>query len=159
MHAEGTGLAITQTRHVNTKVPPHMQYTTSPKQPLNADRRYLALGLEGSANKLGAGIIEHALDGSASVLSNVRHTYITPPGSGFLPRDTAKHHREWVLNVIRQSLSQAAVSMADLDCICYTKGIVIEFLLLLCFHAIVRPWNGRTAPFCCTRCSRAISSI
>ena len=37
----------------------------------------LALGLEGSANKLGVGIVKE--DGS--ILANVRHTYITPPGT------------------------------------------------------------------------------
>ena len=47
------------------------------------------LGLEGSANKIGIGIIE---DGR--VLSNPRRTYVTPSGQGFLPRDTAKHHRD-----------------------------------------------------------------
>ena len=57
-----------------------------------------------------------------TVLSNVRHTYITPPGEGFLPRDTAKHHRDWVMTVIRDSLKKAGISMHDLDCICYTKG-------------------------------------
>ena len=48
---------------------------------------YLALGLEGSANKLGAGIIKHNRGpltdkNRAKVLSNVRDTYITPPGAG-----------------------------------------------------------------------------
>jgi len=82
----------------------------------------LALGLEGSANKLGAGIIRHAEDGSTSVLSNVRHTYITPPGEGFLPRDTAQHHRDWAIKVIKDALEKAGLKMQDLDCICYTKG-------------------------------------
>ncbi|KAH7931119.1 peptidase M22 glycoprotease [Leucogyrophana mollusca] len=86
------------------------------------DRPYLALGLEGSANKLGAGIIRHDKDGSTSVLSNVRHTYITPPGEGFLPRDTAQHHKEWALTVVQEAITKAGVSMHDLDCICYTKG-------------------------------------
>jgi len=36
-----------------------------------------ALGIEGSANKIGIGIIR---DGE--VLANVRRTYITPPGEG-----------------------------------------------------------------------------
>ncbi|THV04830.1 O-sialoglyco protein endopeptidase [Dendrothele bispora CBS 962.96] len=88
----------------------------------NPDRPYLALGLEGSANKLGAGIIKHLEDGSTSVLSNVRHTYITPPGEGFQPRDTALHHREWALKVISDCLSKAGVSIHDVDCICFTKG-------------------------------------
>ncbi|KAF8491012.1 O-sialoglyco protein endopeptidase [Gautieria morchelliformis] len=82
----------------------------------------LALGLEGSANKLGAGIMQHNPDGTTAILANVRHTYITPPGEGFLPRDTAIHHRQWALQVIKDAMKQAGVSMHDLSCICYTKG-------------------------------------
>jgi N6-L-threonylcarbamoyladenine synthase len=37
----------------------------------------IAIGFEGSANKIGIGIIQ---DGT--VLSNPRRTYITPPGQG-----------------------------------------------------------------------------
>jgi hypothetical protein len=37
----------------------------------------LAIGLEGSANKLGVGIVRE--DGT--ILANVRHTFITPPGA------------------------------------------------------------------------------
>ena len=86
------------------------------------ERPYLALGLEGSANKLGAGFIRHEIDGSSTVLSNIRHTYITPPGEGFLPRDTAIHHRQWALKVIQDAITKSGVNMHDLDCICYTKG-------------------------------------
>lgn len=85
-------------------------------------KMYLALGLEGSANKFGAGIIQHLPNGDVNVLSNIRHTHITPPGEGFLPRDTALHHRKWALSIIRDALKKANVSMADLDCICFTKG-------------------------------------
>ena len=46
----------------------------------------IVIGLEGSANKVGVGIVQ---DGR--VLSNPRATYITPPGQGFLPKDTALH--------------------------------------------------------------------
>lgn len=37
----------------------------------------IVIGFEGSANKIGIGVIE---DGK--VLSNVRRTYVTPPGQG-----------------------------------------------------------------------------
>ena len=58
---------------------------------------YTAIGLEGSANKLGVGIIRHQLGdlsqtNRAEVLSNIRDTYITPPGEGFLPRDLSLIH-------------------------------------------------------------------
>ena len=77
----------------------------------------IAIGFEGSANKLGVGIVK---DGA--VLANVRHTYIPPPGEGFQPRDTARHHREHVLDVLKRALREARVAPADIDCVCFTKG-------------------------------------
>lgn len=77
----------------------------------------IAIGFEGSANKLGIGIIK---DGE--VLSNPRDTYITPPGQGFLPRDTAKHHQAVALDVLQKALKEACVQPEDIDVICYTKG-------------------------------------
>ncbi len=53
--------------------------------PLLDRPRVLALGIEGSANKVGVGVVlyEH---GQYSILANPRKTYITPSGQGFLPR-------------------------------------------------------------------------
>ena len=83
----------------------------------------LAVGLEGSANKLGVGLLLHPDDGSAPrVLANVRHTYNSPPGEGFLPKDTARHHRALVVSLVKEALRTADVSVTDIDCICYTKG-------------------------------------
>lgn len=39
----------------------------------------ISIGFEGSANKLGIGIVENG-----QVLSNCRRTYVTPPGEGKL---------------------------------------------------------------------------
>lgn len=88
---------------------------------------YVALGLEGSANKLAVGIIRHPIGAPSptnrgTVLSNIRDTYISPPGEGFLPRDTARHHRNWITRLIKRAMNEAKVSSADLDCICFTKG-------------------------------------
>ncbi|KAI1505893.1 Gcp-like domain-containing protein [Biscogniauxia marginata] len=83
----------------------------------------LALGCEGSANKLGIGIIAHdPLTSQSRILSNIRHTFVSPPGTGFLPKDTAKHHRSFFVRLARSALREARISPADLDCICYTKG-------------------------------------
>lgn len=111
----------------------------------------IAIGLEGSANKLGVGIIHHLShpltppsphdsahdsDPDASyprskasstsppvqILANLRHTYNSPPGTGFLPKDTAAHHRRWVVRLVKQAMKQAGVSLEEIDCICYTKG-------------------------------------
>lgn len=101
----------------------------------------VVIGFEGSANKIGIGIIR---DGE--VLSNPRRTYITPPGQGesvvktsmllthpatcpmecpppgFLPSDTARHHRAVVLTVLKEALEQAGLQPSDVDCVAFTKG-------------------------------------
>ncbi|KAF6728611.1 putative tRNA N6-adenosine threonylcarbamoyltransferase [Oryzias melastigma] len=99
----------------------------------------IVIGFEGSANKIGIGIIK---DGE--VLSNPRRTYITPPGqgkigsnitvsacqsaklmldsAGFMPSDTARHHRGVILTVLKEALEEAGIQPADIDCVAYTKG-------------------------------------
>ncbi|TPX54115.1 hypothetical protein PhCBS80983_g06046 [Powellomyces hirtus] len=81
-----------------------------------------AIGFEGSANKIGVGIIEHTDDGKVNVLANPRHTYITPPGHGFLPRDTAAHHRAHVVSLTQDALAEAGLTPSDIAVICFTKG-------------------------------------
>lgn len=78
----------------------------------------LALGLESSANKIGISVVSL----SGEILSNPRHTYVTPPGHGFLPRETAHHHLAHLLPLLRAALGEAGVTPADLACVCYTKG-------------------------------------
>lgn len=98
---------------------------------LDPTRRYrIAVGCEGSANKLGVGVVAHAVDareGDADadavvVLSNVRDTYSSPAGTGFLPRETAAHHRRVFVRVARQALADAGVGADAVDCVCYTRG-------------------------------------
>ncbi len=86
----------------------------------------LILGMEGSANKLGIGIIR---DGEA-VLSNPRVTYVTPPGQGFKPTETAIHHRSHVVKLTRKALDEAGVKPEELDAIAYTKVIFQHSLKL-----------------------------
>lgn len=91
------------------------------------DRPLLALGLEGSANKLGVGLVLHSPspdtpEGTVSILSNIRHTYVTPPGEGFLPSDTARHHKRWAIEVIAKALESAGKTMDDVDVVCFTQG-------------------------------------
>lgn len=52
----------------------------------------IAIGFEGSANKLGIGIVKDGV-----VLSNVRTTYITPPGQG--KRQLAVHAGKTTLHL------------------------------------------------------------
>lgn len=75
------------------------------------------IGFEGSANKIGVGIIR---DGE--VLANPRHTFISPPGHGFMPSETAKHHKEHVLSLTKQALDEAKITPQEIDAISFTKG-------------------------------------
>ena len=88
--------------------------------------KMIALGLEGSANKLGVGLILHPTPpkppSPAVILSNIRHTFSAPPGEGFLPKDTARHHRQHVVTLVLQALKEAHLRVEDIDVICYTKG-------------------------------------
>lgn len=77
----------------------------------------IAIGFEGSANKIGVGIVR---DGE--VLSNVRKTFVTPPGSGFMPKETAEHHRQKILGILKDALAEAKVKPSEIDVVCYTKG-------------------------------------
>jgi N6-L-threonylcarbamoyladenine synthase len=91
----------------------------------------LAIGIEGSANKVGVGIICYSTvrDGSTGecfadydILSNPRKTFITPPGTGFLPRETSQHHMFHVVPLVRLAMEEAGVTWREIDCICFTKG-------------------------------------
>lgn len=77
----------------------------------------VSIGFEGSANKIGIGIVR---DGQ--VLSNPRRTYITPPGEGFKPADTARHHNSVILDLVEQALHEAQLKHSEVDLVCYTRG-------------------------------------
>jgi N6-L-threonylcarbamoyladenine synthase len=76
------------------------------------------MGFEGSANKLGVGIVNE----KGEILSNPRVTYITPPGTGFLPRETADHHRAHIMELTNRALEEAGLKPSDLSALAYTKG-------------------------------------
>jgi N6-L-threonylcarbamoyladenine synthase len=80
----------------------------------------LVLGIEGSANKIGVGIVTS--DGA--ILANVRRTFVPKTGSGFQPRETARHHQKHVASLIEEALHTAGVRPTDLCAVAYTKGPV-----------------------------------
>uniref|UniRef100_A0A4X1URB0 N(6)-L-threonylcarbamoyladenine synthase n=1 Tax=Sus scrofa TaxID=9823 RepID=A0A4X1URB0_PIG len=96
------------------------------------------LGFEGSANKIGVGVVR---DGT--VLANPRRTYVTPPGTGFLPGDTARHHRAVILDLLQEALTEAGLTSQDIDCIAYTKGPGMGPLVSVAVVArtIAQLWN------------------
>lgn len=87
----------------------------------------LVLGIEGSANKIGVGIIN-----DDKILANERKTYITPSGTGFIPSDTAIHHKKVILKLVKEALKKADVKLKDIDIFCYTKGPGMYAPLMIC---------------------------
>ncbi|KAL6293872.1 hypothetical protein ACE6H2_002014 [Prunus campanulata] len=61
--------------------------------------KMIALGFEGSANKIGVGV-----------------TILVPS------HETAQHHLQHVLPLIKSALETAQITPKEIDCLCYTKG-------------------------------------
>jgi N6-L-threonylcarbamoyladenine synthase len=69
------------------------------------------IGIEGSANKIGVGIIR---DGE--VLSNPRSTFHAAPGEGFRPAETAIHHRQNCVSLVLKALQEAGIKVSIFVC-------------------------------------------
>lgn len=108
----------------------------------------ICIGIEGSANKIGIGIIKH--DATIDILANIRNTFIPPPGHGFLPRQVAAHHAEKILPLIKQALDTAKISRKEIDAIAFTKGS---------YFPTLRTRNGQ--PIVCMRssCENSVASV
>lgn len=78
----------------------------------------IILGLESSANKIGVGIVSD--DGT--IFANVRHTFVAPLGEGFRPSETADHHRQHAVELVKQALAEANMTHKDIGAIAYTMG-------------------------------------
>lgn len=106
----------------NLPIPPPTVY-----QP-NVYGDTIVIGIEGSANKVGVGILKYSVGPPATyhILANPRKTYISPPGHGFLPKETAWHHQNHVVALVRFALMEAFPNEDHperlLSGICFTKG-------------------------------------
>jgi len=75
--------------------------------------KVIALGIEGSANKISVGIVNEKGD----IFSNPRFTFVTPPGTGFLPTETATHHRGKILELVETALEEAKMTFKNIGII------------------------------------------
>ncbi|SOV77290.1 tRNA N6-adenosine threonylcarbamoyltransferase [Plasmodium sp. gorilla clade G3] len=80
-------------------------------------KKYI-LGIEGSANKLGISIINEDMN----ILVNMRRTYISEIGCGFIPREISAHHKYYIIDMIKSCLKKLNIKISDITLICYTKG-------------------------------------
>ena len=105
----------------NLPIPPPPSGVYQP----NSKGETIVLGIEGSANKIGVGVLKYSPSSrSYEILSNPRKTFIAPTGEGFLPKETALHHQAHIVALVKYALLEANISnpSTDLSAICYTKG-------------------------------------
>jgi len=95
----------------------------------NSSGKTIVLGIEGSANKVGVGVLCYDPENDTyETLSNPRKTYVPPTGQGFLPKETAWHHQAHIVAIVRAALNEAFPNQPNLDpskelsAICFTKG-------------------------------------
>lgn len=74
----------------------------------NHENKTVVLGIEGSANKVGVGVLCYDPETDTyQTLSNPRKTYVSPVGCGFLPKETSWHHQAHVVALVRAALDEA----------------------------------------------------
>lgn len=67
----------------------------------NSKGQTIVLGIEGSANKVGVGVLCYDQSSKTyETLSNPRKTYVPPTGQGFLPKETAWHHQAHIVGKV-----------------------------------------------------------
>ena len=85
------------------------------------------VGIEGSANKVGVGVLKYVPSTHQYMtIANPRKTFIAPTGQGFLPKETARHHQAHIVALVRAALSEAFPGQqhpeSRISAICFTKG-------------------------------------
>lgn len=64
--------------------------------------------------------------------------------TGFLPRETAQHHRQVILQILKEALKESGISPNEIDVVCFTKGPGMAPPLLtvaIVARTIAQIWN------------------
>ena len=77
----------------------------------------ISLGIEGTAEKTGVGIVDS--DGNILAMAGKQ---LFPEEGGIHPRIAAEHHAEWIPKLIPEAISQSGLSYDDIDLISFSQG-------------------------------------
>lgn len=77
----------------------------------------ISLGIEGTAEKTGVGIVED----NGNILSIVGKPLI-PKEGGIHPRIAAEHHSLWIPKLITEAINEANISFNEIDLISFSQG-------------------------------------
>lgn len=77
----------------------------------------ICIGIEGTAEKTGVGIV----DSSGEILASVGKPLI-PESGGIHPREAAEHHATHIVPLIKDALSEAGLNITDMDLVAFSRG-------------------------------------
>lgn len=77
----------------------------------------ICIGIEGTAEKTGVGIV----DSDGKILSSVGKALI-PESGGIHPREAAEHHASNIVPLITKALNESKLSLQDIDLVAFSKG-------------------------------------
>jgi universal protein Kae1 len=82
----------------------------------------ICLGIESTAHTFGIGIVSHSRKEGGKVLANVWDMYRPTEGWGIKPQEAATHHRKSSQDILTKALSQAGLSLKDMDIVAFSQG-------------------------------------
>lgn len=77
----------------------------------------ICIGIEGTAEKTGVGIV----DSKGKILASVGKALI-PESGGIHPREAAEHHAAAIVPLIRDALYESGLLLNDIDLVAFSKG-------------------------------------
>lgn len=77
----------------------------------------ICIGIEGTAEKTGVGIV----DSDGKILSSVGKALI-PESGGIHPREAAEHHASNIVPLIKEAIYESKLSLQDIDLVAFSKG-------------------------------------
>ncbi len=79
--------------------------------------KLICIGIEGTAEKTGVGIV----DSDGEILASVGNSLI-PESGGIHPREAAEHHAASIVPLIKEALNDSGLNLRDLDLVAFSRG-------------------------------------
>ncbi|MDO9044607.1 MAG: bifunctional N(6)-L-threonylcarbamoyladenine synthase/serine/threonine protein kinase [Methanobacteriaceae archaeon] len=78
---------------------------------------FICLGIEGTAEKTGVGLVNK----EGQILASVGKPLI-PESGGIHPREAAEHHAQWIPILIKKALEDSNLNLEDINLVAFSRG-------------------------------------